>query len=128
MKIAHFISNSLGDIEKAYHDRIWQFGNHKSMYGTSVGDLIVISLKGTNRFFILGFAASKVKNVTNLNRWPSETDMNRPNNYTKEIDIAPLKHLRERIKTDVEVLIGFKFKQGFGCRYSKEVDNIDELL
>lgn len=127
MRIAHFISNSFGDINKAYQDRIWQFGNSHALYGTSIGDLIVISLKGTNRFFILGFAESKVKNVTTSISWPSEIDMDRPNNYTKEIDIAPVKHLRERTKADVETLIGFEIKQGFGCCYLKEVDRIDGL-
>ncbi len=128
MRIAHFVSDSLGDIQKAHEDGIWQFGDNKALLGISYGDLVVISLKNTDRFFIVGFSASKVKNVTVHKHWPSEVDMDRANDYIKEIDITVFKRLFERTRSEVERSIGIQFTMHQGCCYKKEIDDISTLI
>ena len=43
MRVAHFCSNSLGDIQKAHEEGIWQWPpKNIPLSGTPVGSLIVV--------------------------------------------------------------------------------------
>ena len=131
MRVAHFCSNSLGDIQKAHEEGIWQFPKNKPLSGTPVGSLIIISLNNANRFFLVGLASSKVGGVTKHVDWPSRADVEEPviiDEHGSEITIAQFKDLREFTKKEIEHAVGFELAMKQGCCYTKEISDINKLL
>lgn len=132
MRLAHFCSNSLGDIQKSHEEGIWQFRpKSRSLSGIPVGSLVIISLNGADRFFMVGLASSKVRGVTKYVDWPSRVDVAEPviiDEYGDEITIAQFKDLREFTKEEIERVAGFELKMNQGCCYTKEMSDISKLL
>jgi hypothetical protein len=127
MRIAHFPSDSIGDIIKAQTIGMWQFGPHRNLQAVQPGDIIMMSLNESVRFFIIGFANSKVADLHTNVEWPGAIDMDNDRKNVYEITINPLKHMRELTKEEVESIVEVNLNNQ-GCYYKKEIHDISKLV